>query len=384
MDRLRSVAPSSRIGTASDATSLDPEYLLNSARHRVRRRQFVRAGIGSLTVMLLAVAVFLTATGLGTSSRPRTQAAFVTLKSDGVKVTSSSFASTDGNPRGGQAEQEFSISFTAGPGIPSDPGTGSLYELTPPTTPAELATTLASTFQVTGQQTSYQGGADSGGVQIGPVTGPGVRAFYRGGVLTWVYLSAMDGNAPGPGGPNPDLKTAESTAQSYLSEFSGDLVAGTPTATAVHRELYLDYPQQVGSVPTQLSSNFAFGPGNFLQSAGGFDAAIGPAKVITTISARRSIDTLQQAKFCFPELDTSGNQGDQTHPTPTYSAGLESALLSTDTFETASGSAIVVPVWILEGTLTSSDGTVNDPITIESIASRSSDIALQAAACIGI
>jgi hypothetical protein len=334
--------------------------------------------------MLVALAVFLAASGPGTSSRRPTRVALVTLKSDGVKVTSSPFGSLSDNRRGGYTEQTFSISFSAGPGIPSEPGTGSLYELTPPTTPADLAATLASTFQVTGQRSYYQGGADSGGVQIGPVTGPGVRAFYRGGVLTWVYLSAMNGNAPGPGGPDPDVMAAEATAQSYLSQFSGDLVAGTPTATAVGQELYLDYPQQVGSVPTQLSSNFAFGLGNFLQSAGGLDAAIGPARVIKTISARQSIDALQTAKFCFPELDTSGNQRNQTHPSPTYSARLESALLSTDTFETASDTAIVVPVWILEGTLVSSDGTVNDPITIESIAASSNDVALQAAACIGI
>jgi hypothetical protein len=334
-------------------------------------------------VILLAVAVFLTATGLGTSSGPRTQAALVTLKSDGVKVISG-FASPEVNRSGGQAEQEFSISFTAGPGIPSDPGTGNLYELTPPTTPAELATTLASTFQVTGQQTSYQGGADSGGVQIGPVTGPGVRAFFRGGVLTWVYLSEMDGNAPGPGGPNPDVKAAESTAQSYLGEFSGDLVAGTPTATADHQELYLHYPLQVGSVPTQLSSDFAFGPGNFLQSAGGFDAGTGPARVIKTISAAQSIDALQTAKFCFPELSVNRRQQDPPLPAPTYSARLETALSGTDTFETTSGATIVVPVWIYEGTLVSSDGTVNGPITVESIAASSNDVALLAATCIGI
>jgi hypothetical protein len=334
--------------------------------------------------MLVALAVFLAASGPGTSSRRPTRVALVTLKSDGVKVTSSPFGSLSDNRRGGYTEQTFSISFSAGPGIPSEPGTGSLYELTPPTTPADLAATLASTFQVTGQRSYYQGGADSGGVQIGPVTGPGVRAFYRGGVLTWVYLSAMNGNAPGPGGPDPDVMAAEATAQSYLSQFSGDLVAGTPTATADHQELYLHYPLLVGGVPTQLSSDFAFGPGNFLQSAGGFAAAIGPARVIKTISAAQSIDALQTAKFCFPELSVNRRQQDPPPPAPTYSARLETALSGTDTFETTSGATIVVPVWIFEGTLVSSDGTVNGPITVESIAASSNDVALLAATCIGI
>ena len=384
MDRLRSAAPAMRVASPSDAASLDPGSLVSSARRRARGRQYTRVGVGLLAVMLLALAVFLTASGLGTSPGPPTRAASVTLKSDGVKVTSSPFASPSDNRRGGSTEQEFPISFTAGPGIPSESGTGNLYELTPPTTPAELATTLASTFQITGQRTSYQGGADSGGVQIGPVTGPGVRTFYRGGVLAWVYLTANDGNATGPGGAQPDVTAAEATAQSYLNMFSGDLVAGTPSATGVfHQELYLDYRLQVGSAPTQLSSDFAFGPGNFLQSAGGFDAAIGPAKAIKTISARQSIDALQSAKFCFPEPDTRGNPGGQTLPTPTYSARLESAVMSTDTFETTIGTAIVVPVWILEGTLVSSDGKVNDPITLESIAVSSTDVAVQTT-CIGI
>ena len=384
MDRLRSAAPASRIAASSDAASMDPGSLVSSARRRARRRLYARAGAGSLTVTMLALAVFLTASGLGTSSGPPTQRALVTLKSDGVKVTSSPFASASVNRRGGPTEQTFSISFSAGPGIPSDTGKGNLDELTPPTTPAELAVTLASTFQVSGPRSSYQGGADSGGVQIGPITGPGVRAFYRGGVLTWVYLSAMDGNAPGPGGPAPDVKAAEATARSYLNMFSGDLTAGTPTATADHQELYLHYPLQLGNVPTQLSSDFAFGLGNFLQSAGGFDAATGPARMIQTISATQSIDALQTAKFCFPELSMQHSLQGPPPPAPTYSARLESALLSTDTFETTSSATIVVPVWILQGTLVSSDGTVNAPITLESIAASSRDVALQTAACIGI